>query len=175
MDALAVYASSGSSSSSEEGEQSQSQTLKSHVEIQRCSDSDNKEASSRDVGDAKQREAPEECTTAPYSTQNRACPLPQDLPRELALELSRNGTSNVRFIDVDARASAAARNLVTDADRAAATSGAVLRQRMQGTTVSRAQRRTHHISSLAASAVANAAAQNALHGAVQKRSRRGKH
>lgn len=94
------------------------------------------------------------------------------LPRELALELARQGGPPVSFVDVDARGSAAARNLVTDADRAAAASSAAFRQRMQASSVSRAQRRTHHISSLAAGAVASVAAQSVVaDGSVQKRKR----
>jgi hypothetical protein len=85
------------------------------------------------------------------------------LPAELARELERSGATAVAFVDVDARA-AVARGAVTDADRAAARGGAVFRERMRAAPVSRVQKRTHHISSLAATAVASVAAQDAADG-----------
>jgi hypothetical protein len=82
-----------------------------------------------------------------------------DLPEELLQDLAESGAAGVSFVDVDARASA--RAAVADADRAAALGGAIHRAHSAGQTISRAQKRTHHITSLAANAVASIAARKA--------------
>jgi hypothetical protein len=82
-----------------------------------------------------------------------------DLPEEVLQDLAESGAAGVSFVDVDAGVSA--RAAVADADRAAALGGAVHRAHSAGQTISRAQKRTHHITSLAANAVASIAARNA--------------
>jgi hypothetical protein len=82
-----------------------------------------------------------------------------DLPEEVLHDLAENRTVDFTFVEVDARASASV--TVSEADRAAALGGAVHRAHTIGQSVTRAQKRTHHITSLAASAVASIAARKA--------------
>lgn len=82
------------------------------------------------------------------------------LPAEWERELRQTGVDTVSFVDVNAQQCVSA--AVSDADRAAAERGAILQQQARVQTVSRAQKRTHHISSLAASAVAGIAVRKQL-------------
>jgi RNase P protein component len=96
---------------------------------------------------------------------------PNDLPDEILDDLVKNGATEISFIEVDARASASV--TVNEADKAATLGGAVHRAHTIGQSVTRAQKRTHHITSLAASAVASIAARDAAEQG-HKRSRSGK-
>lgn len=83
----------------------------------------------------------------------------EQLPEEVFRDLAQSGATAISFVDVDARASAV--EPVSDADRNAARGGAALRSLSKEQPVSRAKKRTHHITTLAADAVASMAARNA--------------
>jgi hypothetical protein len=80
------------------------------------------------------------------------------IPDELARELAQSGATAV-FVDVNARLSAG--TSVSDADMAAARSGAVLRAQRNTRPADRARKRTHHITALASDAMASIAAKKA--------------
>lgn len=85
-----------------------------------------------------------------------------DLPSELLRDVMQSGASHISFVDADARTSA--NMTVSDADRSATRGGAALRALAKEQPLSRAHKRTHHITSLAANALANVAAENARKG-----------